>query len=90
MITKIMARYRCRSTPQNNADTAVLSPLQKETKEVREVEKNAGHDMAKVGEPCNADHHAKIPTLFMSILCPQLYVHMYLHTNCDYTVVFPL
>ena len=40
MITKIMARYRCRSTPQNNAHTAVLSPLQKETKEVREVEKN--------------------------------------------------
>ena len=34
--------------------------------------KNAGHDMAIVGEPCNADAHAKIPALFMSMLCPRL------------------
>ena len=39
--------------------------------------KNAGHDMAIVGEPCNAAAHAKIPALFMSILCPRLCVHMY-------------
>ena len=29
--------------------------------------KNAGPDMAIVGEPCNADAHAKIPALFMPI-----------------------
>ena len=33
--------------------------------------------MAIVGEPCNADAHAKIPALFMSMLCPPLCVHMY-------------
>ena len=27
--------------------------------------KNAGHDMAIVGEPCNTDAHAKISALFM-------------------------
>ena len=38
--------------------------------------KNAGHDMAKVGEPCNVDAHANnIPALFM--LCPRLCLHMY-------------
>ena len=30
--------------------------------------KNAGHDMAIVGEPCNADVHA----LFMPMMCPRL------------------
>ena len=39
--------------------------------------KNAGHDMAIVGEPCNADTHAKIPALFISMLCLRLCVHMY-------------
>ena len=39
---------------------------------LRQLEKNAGHDMAIVGEPCNADAHAKIPALFMSLLCPRL------------------
>ena len=34
--------------------------------------KNAGHDMAIVGEPCDTDSHAKIPALFMSMLCPRL------------------
>ena len=29
--------------------------------------KNVGHDMAKVGEPCNAYAHAKIPALFVSM-----------------------
>ena len=28
--------------------------------------------MAIVGESCNADAHAKIPALFMSMLCPRL------------------
>ena len=28
--------------------------------------------MAKVGEPCNADANAKIPALFMPMLCPLL------------------
>ena len=32
--------------------------------------KNAGHEMAIVGEPCNADVHAKIPALFITMLCP--------------------
>ena len=32
--------------------------------------KNAGHEMAIVGEPCNANAHAKIPALFISMLCP--------------------
>ena len=27
--------------------------------------------MAIVGDPCNADAHAKIPALFMSMLCPR-------------------
>ena len=26
------------------------------------------------GEPCNVDAHAKIPALFMTILCPRLCV----------------
>ena len=36
------------------------------------IGKNAGHDMAIVGEPCNADAHAKIPALFMPMLFPLL------------------
>ena len=36
------------------------------------LKKNAGHDIAIVGEPCNADAHAEIPTLFMPMLCPRL------------------
>ena len=39
--------------------------------------KNAGHNMAKVGEPCNVDAHAKIPALFRTRLCPRLCVHMH-------------
>ena len=31
---------------------------------------NAGHDMAIVREACNADAHAKIPSQFMTLLCP--------------------
>ena len=27
-------------------------------------DKNAGHEMAIVGEPCNVDAHAKIPALY--------------------------
>ena len=34
--------------------------------------KNAGHNMAILGEPCNTDAHAQIPALFMSMLCPRL------------------
>ena len=33
--------------------------------------------MAIVGEPYNANAHAKIPALFMSILWPRLCVHLY-------------
>ena len=29
--------------------------------------KNAGHDMAIVGEPCNVDAHAKMPGLFQAV-----------------------
>ena len=47
--------------------------------------KNAGHNMAIVGEPCNADAHAKITALFMSMLCPRLCVHMYC-THCVFFV----
>ena len=32
--------------------------------------KNAGHEMAIVGKPCNVDAHAKIPALFITMLCP--------------------
>ena len=32
--------------------------------------KNASHKMAIVGEPCNVNAHAKIPALFITILCP--------------------
>ena len=32
--------------------------------------KNAGHEMAIVGEPCNVDAHAKIPALFITMFCP--------------------
>ena len=32
--------------------------------------KNAGHEMAIVGEPCNVFAHAKIPALFITMLCP--------------------
>ena len=39
---------------------------------VRSRDKNAGHDMAIVGEPCNTDAHAQISALFMSMFCPQL------------------
>ena len=34
--------------------------------------KNAGHDMAIVGEPCNIDAHANILALLMTLLCPWL------------------
>ena len=30
-------------------------------------QKNAGHDMAIVGEPCNVDAHAKMPGLFQAV-----------------------
>ena len=30
--------------------------------------KNAGHDMAIVGEPCNANAHAKILALFINVM----------------------
>ena len=36
----------------------------------KQKKKNAGHEMAIVGEPCNADAHANIPALFISMLCP--------------------
>ena len=49
--------------------------------------KNAGHEMAKVGEPCNVDAHANILALFMTMLCPWLCVHMYCTPDCDCTVV---
>ena len=39
--------------------------------------KNAGHNMAIVGEPCNVDAHAKILGLFMNMLCQRLCVRMY-------------
>ena len=39
--------------------------------------KMPGHDMAIVGEPCNGNAHAKIPYLFMTMVCPRLCVHMY-------------
>ena len=32
--------------------------------------KSAGHEMAIVGEPCSVDAHAKIPSLFITMLCP--------------------
>ena len=54
--------------------------------ENKDNSKNSGHDMAIVGEPCNADAPAKIPALFIPMLC----VHMYcttVHTDCDCTVV---
>ena len=51
--------------------------------------KNAGHEMAIVGEPCNVDAHAKNPALFRTMLCPRLCcVYTYtVHTDCDCTVV---
>ena len=39
--------------------------------------RNAGHNIAIVGEPYNVDAHANIPDQFMTILCPRLCVHMY-------------
>ena len=45
--------------------------------------KNAGHDMAIVGEPCNTDTHAKIPALFMSMLCTWLIVTVQLSFFSD-------
>ena len=39
--------------------------------------KNANHEMALVGEPCNVNSHANIPALFKTMLCPWLCVHMY-------------
>ena len=45
--------------------------------------KNAGHEMAIVGEPCNVDAYAKIPALFRTMLCPRLGVHM---THALYTL----
>ena len=43
----------------------------------KEEKKNAGHEMAIVGEPCNGDACAKIPALFKAMLCSLLCVHMY-------------
>ena len=56
----------------------------------KSAEKNAGHNMAIVGEPCNVDAHANNPGLFMTMLCPQLCVRLYctpVHTDCDCTAV---
>ena len=41
-------------------------------------EKKAGHKMAMavVREPCNIDAHAKIPDIFMTMVCPRLCVHI--------------
>ena len=36
------------------------------------VSKNAGHNRAIVGEPYNAEAHAKIPAHFMFMLCKRL------------------
>ena len=55
---------------------------------VNVYEKNAGHEMAIVGEPCNVDAHAIIPALFITM--PMLCVHMYcttVHAECDRTIV---
>ena len=52
--------------------------------------KNAGHNMAIVGKPCNVDAHAKILGLFMNMLCQRLCVRMYctpVHTDYDCTPV---
>ena len=48
---------------------APLGPLDVK---VKVKAKNVGQDMAIVGEPCNTDAHAKIPALFMSMLCTWL------------------
>ena len=42
--------------------------------------------MAIPGESCNVDANAKIPALFMTMLCPRLCVH----TDSECTVVFPI
>ena len=42
-----------------------------------EKRKNAGQNMAIVGEPCNVDAYANIPALFLTMLCQRLCVHMY-------------
>ena len=52
--------------------------------------KNAGNDMAKVGEPCNVDAHAKILARFMTMLCYNFVYTCTVHTDCDCIVVFPL
>ena len=39
--------------------------------------KNAGHNKAIHGQPCNVNTHANIPALFLTMLCLWLYVHMY-------------
>ena len=41
--------------------------------------------MAIVWEPCNVDAHAKIPALFITMLCQR--EHMCCTTDCDCTVV---
>ena len=54
------------------------------------LHKNAGHNLAIVGEPCNVDAHANNPGLFMTMLCPWLRAHLYstpVHNECDCTVV---
>ena len=50
------------------------------------IEKNAYHDIAIVGEPCNIDAHAKIPALFITMLCPRCdhVVHTHVLYNCTY------
>ena len=50
--------------------------------------KNAGHNMAIVGEPYNVDAHAKIPGLFLNMLLSRLCLKMlsFLHTR---TCVMP-
>ena len=54
---------------------------------VSNIYKNAGHDMAIVGEPCNVDAHAKILASFMTMLCHDFVYTCTVHTDCDCTVV---
>ena len=44
-------------------------------------DKNCGHEMAIVGEPCNVDAHANFSDLFMTNICAWMCVHMYC-THC--------
>ena len=45
--------------------------------------------MAIVREPCNIDAHANIPVLFMTMLCPRLYVpHVYSKSKQSVIVIW--